>query len=163
MVSVESASGTSVHVSGAAMAGGPILGISAGRRLQDVARVGSAGASGFPGWFRRAAAAGAAPAQAVRSTEIAAPREVLPAQWGIPSFYGAALNGPPYELDNRMAEWTLSAETLAGFHPINEQSRMALRVHPRGPALQTAGSFLAALYGTTPTPRHLGVGLDAVG
>jgi hypothetical protein len=164
MISVESAAGTPIYVSGAALAGGPVLGLSAGRRLDDIARASAAGVGGFPSWFHRAAAAGGArSAQGPQKVELAVQREVLPAQWGRPAFYGDALNGPPYELENRTAEWTLSAETLASFRPVNTQSRMALRVHPRGPALQTAGSFLATLYGTTPTPRHLGVGLDAMG
>jgi hypothetical protein len=163
MVAVDGATGAPVRVSGAALAGGPLLVLSPQRRLDDVARA-AAGGGTFAGLVRRSAAANASAAPPSQFEALAlAPRpEQLPARWGIPSFYGGAAFGPPYELPERTAEWTLSAETVFAFQPVDRQARMAQRVHPRGPALQSPGTFLAALYGMAPTPRHLGVGLDEV-
>ena len=91
------------------------------------------------------------------------PREaLLPSRWGIPAFYGGAAFGPPYDVLNRTAEWELSAETSVAFFQTDRQARMAQRVHPRGPALQTASALFSALYDLAPTPPHLGVGVDAV-
>ena len=178
MVAVDAA-GTPVRVSGAALAGGPLLVLSPGRRLQDVARV-SAGREGtFPAAFRRAAAPLAAAAHA--NEALATVPESLPVRWGIPSFFGGAPYGPPYELENRTAEWALSAVARETYFPLDRQARMALAyasraagmsggagatserhsVHPRGPSLTDGTSFFAALYNTTPTPPSLGVGVDA--
>ena len=160
MVSVDTSTGRSVGVSGAALAGGPALLLSPGRRLLDVARVSGLGGGAFPSLLRRAAPA-APPAEI--SSELPAVREdVLPSRWGIPAFYGGAAFGPPYELMNRTAEWELSAETAQSYFQTNRQARMAQRVHPRGPALQTARSLFSTLYDLSPTPPHLGVGVDAV-
>ena len=159
MVAVDRSTGISVGVSGAALAGGPLL-IIPGRRLQDIARVaGPTGPGGFPAYFNRqraVASAGDPPAAALAQRD-----DLLPSRWGIPSYYGGAAYGPPYELANRVSEWSLSAETAFAFAPVDRQARMAQRVHPRGPAQHTGGALLAALYGTSPTPPHLGIGVDS--
>ena len=128
------------------------------RRLDDVVR-GAAG-GGFQGLLRRTATA--ASAEPVQSESLAPRPELLPARWGIPTFYSGAPFGPPYELPERTAEWTLSAETSFTFQPVDRQALMAQRVHPRGPALQSPGTFLASLYGMAPVPRHVGVGIDEI-
>ncbi|HEV2122795.1 MAG TPA: hypothetical protein VGW38_08480 [Chloroflexota bacterium] len=38
---------------------------------------------------------------------------------------------------------------------------MAQRVHPRGPSLHSAGTFLNALYGVGPVPQYVGVAFGA--
>ena len=158
MVAVDP-SGAPVRISGAALAGGPLLVLSPGRRLQDVARVSAGQGGSFPAAFRRAAAP-LAVAQSP-SEALATVPEQLPARWGIPSFFGGAPYGPPYELENRTAEWALSTMAREAFGPLDRQARMAQRVHPRGPALTEGPTFLAALYNVTPGPPHLGVAIDA--
>ena len=159
MVAVD-ASGAPVRISGAALAGGPLLVLSPGRRLQDLARVNAGqGGGAFPAAFQRAAAL-AAPGAA--NEALATVPEQLPARWGVPTFYGGSPYGPPYELENRTAEWALSTMAREAFGPLDRQARMAQRVHPRGPVLTEGPTFLAALYNVTPTPPYLGVALDAV-
>ena len=155
MVAVDP-SGAPVRISGAALAGGPLLVLSPGRRLQDMARVSEG--QGFPAAFRRAAPLAAAGAA---SEALAAAAEQLPARWGIPTFFGGAAYGPPYELENRTAEWALSTVAREAFGVLDRQARMAQRVHPRGPVLTVGPTFLAALYNVAPTPLYLGVALDA--
>ncbi|MGI8424212.1 MAG: hypothetical protein ACR2NO_08920 [Chloroflexota bacterium] len=159
MVAID-AMGAPVRVSGAALAGGPLVALSPGRRLQDLARVDQGGRGSFPSAFGRAS--GAAPLSAASRTAgpLALQPETLPVRWGIPSFFAGATFGPPYEMENRTAEWALSAQAMQTYSPLDRQARMAQRVHPRGPALQTGAPFLAALYGTTPAPPSLGVGVD---
>jgi hypothetical protein len=158
MVAVDAA-GTPVRISGAALAGGPLLVLTPGRRLQDVARV-SAGAEGaFPAAFRRAV--GPLGAAASANEALALQPETLPVRWGIPAFFGGAPYGPPYELENRTAEWALSAVAKEAFFPLDRQAKMGLRVHPRGPMLSDGAAFFSALYNTAPAPQYLGVGLDA--
>jgi hypothetical protein len=158
MVAIDAA-GTPVRVSGAALAGGPLLASAARRRLQDLARVAPLSGDKFPAAFRRAVE-GAAPHS--EGAALATQTDALPVRWGIPSFFDGAPFGPPYEMENRAAEWLLSAEAGQTFFAPDRQARMAQRVHPRGPALQTGGTFLAALYGIAPAPRSLGVGVDYV-
>ena len=158
MVAVDAA-GTPVRISGAALAGGPLVVLSPGRRLQDVARVSAGREGSFPAAFRRAAEPLGALATA--NEALANVPEALPVQWGIPSFFGGAPYGPPYELESRTAEWALSAVTREAYFPLDRQARMAQRVHPRGPGLTDGPSFFAALYNTTPTPPSLGLGVDA--
>jgi hypothetical protein len=159
MVAVDAA-GVPVRVSGAALAGGPLLAIAATRRQPSAGRVSGAAAGGFPATFRGAVDA---MARASQSAELAQQSESLPVRWGVPTFFEGAPFGPPYELENRAAEWLLSAETGHTFFASDRQARMALRVHPRGPALQTGGTYHSALYGLAPAPRSLGVGVDALG
>ncbi|HXI16071.1 MAG TPA: hypothetical protein VNM48_06855 [Chloroflexota bacterium] len=159
MVAVDRSTGLSYGVSGAALAGGPLL-IIPGRRLQDIAHVaGSANPGGFPAYFNRQRTVVSAPD--TQAAALAQRDDLLPSQWGIPSYFGGAAYGPPYELANRISEWSLSAEATFAFAPVDRQARIAQRVHPRGPALHTGGAFLAALYGTSPTPPHLGIGVDS--
>ncbi|HEU5316725.1 MAG TPA: hypothetical protein VFX49_11485 [Chloroflexota bacterium] len=158
MVAVD-AGGTPVRVSGAALAGGPLLAI-ASRRQISPSRASGAAAGSFPAAIRGAVNALSHPAS---GSELAAQDDALPVRWGIPTFFAGAPFGPPYELENRAAEWLLGADTGLTFFGSDRQARMALRVHPRGPALQTGGTFLAALYGAAPAPRSLGVGVDALG
>lgn len=162
MVAIDSRSGgTSVHVSGAALAGGPALVLGPGRRLETLVRgVGGTGGNAFRGLLHQAHAVPGQTAEAA-GAELAPRLELYPAQWGIPAYFGAAPYGPPYELTNRTTEWLLSAEALRLFRPVDEQSRMAQRVHPRGPSLHSAGTFLNALYGVGPVPQYVGVALDA--
>ena len=159
MVAVDS-SGTQVRISGAALAGGPLLVLSPGRRLQDVARIAGGIDGSFPAAFRRAASPLAATG-AIGEALVPVP-EQLPARWGIPTFYSGAPFGPPYELENRTAEWALSLTAREAYGALDRQARIAQRVHPRGPALTDGTSFFAALYNVNPTPPYLGVGLDAV-
>jgi hypothetical protein len=154
------ASGAPVRISGAALAGGPLLVLSPGRRLQDVARLNAGQGGAFPAAFQRAAAPLAAPGAA--SEALSTVPEQPPARWGIPTFYGGAPYGPPYELENRTAEWALSTVAREAFGPLDRQARLAQRVHPRGPVLTEGPTFLAALYNVAPTPPYLGVALDAV-
>jgi hypothetical protein len=158
MVAVDP-SGAPVRISGAALAGGPLLVLAPGRRLQDVARVNAGQGGAFPAAFRRAAAPLAAAVAAGEA--LATVPEALPARWGIPTFFGGAPYGPPYELENRTAEWALSTVAREAYAPLDRQARMAQRVHPRGPVLTEGRSFLAALYGVVPTPPFIGVALDA--
>jgi len=159
MVAVDAA-GSPRRISGAALAGGPLLAIAAGRRPSDPPRVTGAAPGGFSGAF---AALRAAPALVAAPPDaLATQLEALPARWGIPSFFSGAPFGPPYELENRAAEWLLSSETGQSFFPTDRQARMALRTHPRGPSLETGPQFLAALYDAAPTPRSLGVGVDVI-
>ena len=158
MVAVD-LTGAPVRISGAALAGGPLLVLSPGRRLQDVARVNAGREGSFPAEFRRAAAPLGTTSAA--SEALAVVPEQLPVRWGIPTFFAGAPYGPPYELENRTAEWALSTMAKEAFGPLDRQARMAQRVHPRGPVLTEGPSFLAALYNTTPTPPYLGVALDA--
>ncbi|HET6315394.1 MAG TPA: hypothetical protein VFG86_02970, partial [Chloroflexota bacterium] len=65
-----------------------------------------------------------------------------------------------YELPDETMAWELSAETARAFRQTDRASRMALRVHPRGPQLQTAGTLFSELYGLTPAPLFQGVGVD---
>lgn len=160
MVAVDAA-GVPVRISGAALAGGPLLAIAASRRGSDAPRVSAAGGGAFPAAFRRAAEAALPALHAAGS--LATQAETLPARWGIPSYFGDAPFGPPYELENRAAEWLLSSDAADAFTPSNRQARMVQSVHPRGPALQTGGAFFAALYGTAPMPRSLGIGVDVIG
>lgn len=163
MTAVDSLSGgSSVRVSGAALAGGPALVLGPGRRLETlVRRADDTGGSAFQGHLRQTYPLAAGQAADVAGAELTPRPELYTSQWGIPAFFGGAPYGPPYELANRTAEWMLSAETLRLFRPVDEQSRMAQRVHPRGPSLHSAGTFLNALYGTGASPRYLGVALDA--
>ena len=152
--------GTPVRVSGAALAGGPLLSIVANRRLADAARVSGAASGGFPAYFR---GTGNVAATGPGAPGALAPiQDNLPVRWGIPTFFAGAPFGPPYELENRAAEWLLSTDTAQSFFSLDRQARMAQRVHPRGPALQTGGTFLSALFGSSPTQRSLGVGVDII-
>ena len=160
MVSVDS-SGAPVRISGAALAGGPLVVLSPARRLQDVARAAAGQGSSFPAAFQRASGA-VGEAGATEALAVLPEPATLPARWGIPAFFGGAPLGPPYELENRIAEWTLSTTARELFGPLDRQTRMAQRVHPRGPVLTDGPSFLAALYNVAPTPPNLGVGVDAV-
>lgn len=159
MVAVDTATGAPVAVSGAALAGGPLLALSPGRRLQDLARLGPNASSLFPSLFRARAAVQPAYTPAVLASERRQP-ETLPARWGVPAFYDGAAGGPPYELDNRAAEWLLGVQAAREFAPADRQARMVSRAHPRGPALRHPPALLAALFQTPATPPHLGTGID---
>ena len=159
MVAVDAA-GYPVRISGAALAGGPLLAIAAGRRTSDSPRVNGTAPGGFSAAF---AALRAAPLAATTPGDaLSTQPESLPARWGIPSFFSGAPFGPPYELENRAAEWLLSADTGQSFFPTDRQARMAWRTHPRGPSLQTGPQLLAALYDAAPTPASLGIGVDLI-
>ena len=160
MVAVD-ATGTPVRISGAALAGGPLLVLSPGRRLQELARLGEGQGGTFPAALRRVAAPVGA-VSGIGGEALAVVPEALPARWGIPVFFGGAPYGPPYELENRTAEWALSTTVREAFGPLGRQAGMAQRVHPRGPVLTDGPTFLAALYNAAPTPPYLGVGVDAV-
>ena len=151
MVAVDAA-GTPVRISGAALAGGPLLVLSSGRRLQDVARATAGTEGSFPAAFRRAVAPLGAVASG--SEALALQPETLPVRWGIPAFFGGAPYGPPYELENRTAEWALSAVAKEAYFPLDRQAKMGLRVHPRGPMLSDGASFFSALYNTACRPRR---------
>jgi hypothetical protein len=159
MVAVDTTTGTPVRVSGAALAGGPALTIGTGRRL-DWRVWGAGGESGgeFSDMLRRAPAS---PGRLPGAGELAARSDVMPAQWGIPAFFGGAAFGPPYELPNRTVEWLLSVDVLHAFRPVDEQSRRVQRVHPRGPALRSMGEFLSVLFGAGLPSRQVGVTFDA--
>lgn len=159
MVSIDP-SGTPVRISGAALAGGPLLVLSPARRLQDLARASAGTGRSFPAEFRQAI--GSAGAAQPTGEALALRPEALPVRWGIPAFFGGAPFGPPYELENRTTEWALSRVAREAYGPSDRQARMAQRVHPKGPALTDGRAFFAALYETAPAPPSLGVGLDAV-
>lgn len=154
VVAVDTNSGLTVRVGGAALASGPALGVRPARAE------GALGGLAFPrpGSQRPLPVDPWSPVQTPAQPVPA--REVLPAAWAVPAYFSGAPFGPPYELPNRTAEWELSAETQRSFAPYNRASRMATRVHQNGPELQSPGVFLSALYGATPEPRYLGVGLD---
>ena len=160
MVAIDTSTGAPVRVSGAALAGGPALVLSRAPRVDQTVQ-GAAG-GGFSRLLRRGAMTTATPAAATGAELVQGTRsEPLPARWGVPAFFAGAPYGPPYELLNRTAEWALSAETSQPFTPVDRQARMAHRVHPKGPSLQSAGTFLAALYGATPVPLMVGGSVDA--
>lgn len=157
MVAIDTNTGSAVRVGGAALASGPALSIPPNRRSPDAVR-GVAGGLFPDGGSNRSRQID--PQTAPYAGVELATREVLPATWAAPAYFVGAPYGPPYELPNRMAEWELSADTLRYFKPTNRSSKMALRVHPRGPELVTPGAFLSNLYGLTPAPAYVGVGLD---
>jgi hypothetical protein len=97
---------------------------------------------------------------AAGSASRVAQRDALPAVWGSLGYTSGALYGPPYELPSETMQWQLSSDTVREFRQADRGARLAQKVHPRGPMLQTAGAFVSALYGVTPTPLYLGVGLD---
>ena len=103
-------------------------------------------------------------AEAYRPWQAARPSPIetvpLAPMWGVAGNFAGALFGPPYDLPDATVEWQVRADTMRDFHQGNRAARMALRVHPNGPHLQTAGSFVSRLYDLTPTPDYVGIGVD---
>lgn len=179
MVAIDTRTGASVLVGGAALLSGPALVIGAARRQDESVR--RAPGVRFPdGAGRRpvnpsarpdrtAAATGPSPdapeVGTLEALDTQLPglqrQEVLPARWGVPAYFSNAPFGPPYELMPRTAEWTLSAQTAAEFRGSDRAGRMALAAHPRGSSSVSSGAFLSQIYGQTPTPQYAGLSFDA--
>ena len=143
------------------MLSGPALVIRPIRQDDVVRGVADAGFAGL-GARRPLAPDPLRPAPPLAAQAPAPQREVLQATWGVPAYFTGAPFGPPYALPERTAEWELSITTRRQFQGPERTAKMASKVHPRGPELQTAGTFLSSLYGITPTPDYLGLGLDAL-
>ena len=162
IVSIDTSTGTPIRVGGAALLSGPALVIRPNRQDDVVRGVADAGFAGL-GARRPLAPDQLRPATPPPAAQFSAPqRELLQATWGVPTYFDGAPFGPPYELPERTAEWELSITTRRQFQGQDRTAKMASKVHPRGPELQTAGTFLSSLYGVTPTPDYLGLGLDAL-
>ncbi len=178
MVAIDTRSGATIPVGGAALLSGPALVIGAARRQDETVR--RAPGVRFPDVAGRrqvvdaprpgrvsSSTAATADAQDVAPDDITLQlpglrrQEVLPARWGVPAYFSNAPYGPPYELMPRMAEWTLSAQTSAEFRGPDRAGRMALAAHPKGGETQSSGSFLSLLYGQTPIPQYAGLSFDA--
>ncbi len=179
MVAIDTRTGASIPVGGAALLSGPALVIGSARRQDDSVR--------RPAGVRFPDAAGRRPsAEAVRPDRLSAAsgamadapdvatleafedqlpglrrQPVLPARWGVPSFFAGAPFGPPYEVSPRMAEWELSAQTAAEFRGSDRAGRMALAAQPRNERILSSGQFLSLLYGQTPVPQYAGLSFDA--
>lgn len=179
MVAIDTRTGATIPVGGAALLSGPALVIGSARRQDEAIRRPSAvrlpdGLGRRPATEavrpdRLAAASGAAPdapdIASAEALEFQLPglkrQPVLPARWGVPAYFAGAPFGPPYELTPRMSEWELSARTAAEFRGSDRAGRMALAAQPRNEGTLSSGQFLSLIYGQTPDPQYAGLSFDA--
>jgi len=179
MVAIDTRTGATIPVGGAALLSGPALVIGQARRQDETVRrptgVRAPDATGRRQAAEairqdRLAAASAATADApdaasIDQIESQLPglqrQPVLPARWGVPAYFAGAPFGPPYELTPRMAEWELSASTALAFRGSDRAGRMALAAQPRTERTLSSGQFLSQIYGQTPTPQYAGLSFDA--
>lgn len=179
MVAIDTRTGATIPVGGAALMSGPALVIGSARRQDESVRR-PAGLRAPDGAGRRpasepvrqdrlsgtsAATADAPDVSALDQIESQLPglqrQPVLPARWGVPAYFAGAPFGPPYELTPRMAEWELSASTAQAFRGSDRAGRMALAAQPRAERNLSSGQFLSQIYGQTPTPQYAGLSFDA--
>jgi hypothetical protein len=179
MVAIDTRTGASIPVGGAALLSGPALVIGSARRQDESVR--RPGAVRVPDGANRrplsepvrqdrltgasAATADAPDVSSLDQIESQLPglqrQPVMPARWGVPAYFAGAPFGPPYELTPRMAEWELSASTAHAFRASDRAGRMARASQPRTALSLSSGQFLSQIYGQTPTPQYAGLSFDA--
>ena len=154
MVAIDTRTGATIPVGGAALMSGPALVIGSARRQDESNRRPSA-----------LATADAPDVSSLDQIDSQLPglqrQPVLPARWGVPAYFAGAPFGPPYELTPRMAEWELSASTAQAFRGSDRAGRMALAAQRRSEPTLSSGQFLSQIYGQTPTPQYAGLSFDA--
>lgn len=179
MVAIDTRTGATIPVGGAALMSGPALVIGSARR-QDESNRRPAGLRAPDAAGRRlsteavrqdrlsgasAATADAPDVSSLDQIDSQLPglqrQPVLPARWGVPAYFAGAPFGPPYELTPRMAEWELSASTAQAFRGSDRAGRMALAAQRRSEPTLSSGQFLSQIYGQTPTPQYAGLSFDA--
>lgn len=179
MVAIDTRTGATIPVGGAALMSGPALVIGSARR-QDESNRRPAGLRAPDAAGRRlsteavrqdrlsgasAATADAPDVSSLEQIDSQLPglqrQPVLPARWGVPAYFAGAPFGPPYELTPRMAEWELSASTAQAFRGSDRAGRMALAAQRRSEPTLSSGQFLSQIYGQTPTPQYAGLSFDA--
>jgi hypothetical protein len=179
MVAIDTRTGATIPVGGAALISGPALVIGSARRQDETNRrtlevraPDAAGRRPTAEAVRRdrlssasGATADAPDVSTIDQIESQLPglqrQPVLPARWGVPAYFAGAPFGPPYELTPRMAEWELSASTAMAFRGSDRAGRMALAAQPRTERMLSSGQFLSQIYGQTPAPQYAGLSFDA--
>mgnify|MGYP006278105993 FL=1 len=179
MVAIDTRTGATIPVGGAALMSGPALVIGSARRQDESNRRPSALRAPDAAGRRlsteavrqdrlsgtSAATADAPDVSSLDQIDSQLPglqrQPVLPARWGVPAYFAGAPFGPPYELTPRMAEWELSASTAQAFRGSDRAGRMALAAQRRSEPTLSSGQFLSQIYGQTPTPQYAGLSFDA--